>query len=198
MEDSVTDEPFRFEGFSGPNTTAVPDEFFDVLAPLLSEAELRVLLYIIRRTFGFKKGADTISLNQLIHGITTRDGRVLDTGTGMSRQGVMRGLKGLLAKDIIAVNKAVTEDGANQVNLYTLHFREGVVYDVDYGSQRSRPPIVYKVDSQLTVNNKQQNNGYKKYPKKNEAQDDEEQQRRIIASVQKAGGLVRPEDFGGE
>ena len=48
-------EPFHFAGFSTPNTTAVPDDFFDVLAPNLSEAELRVLIYIIRRTFGFKK-----------------------------------------------------------------------------------------------------------------------------------------------
>jgi hypothetical protein len=56
-----------FEGFGAPNTTPVPDVVFDVLAPDLGEAELRVLLYIIRRTFGFKKAADTISLGQMVH-----------------------------------------------------------------------------------------------------------------------------------
>src|SRR6266508_5047024 len=89
---------FQFDGFSAPNGTFVPDDVFDVLMPELSEAELRVLLYVIRRTFGFKKNSDTISINQLIGGIKTRDGRVLDRGTGMSRQGVMRGVKGLLEK----------------------------------------------------------------------------------------------------
>ena len=59
-------EPFRFSGFSSPTYTQVPDEFFDVLAPQLTENELRVLIYIIRRTFGFKKSQDDISLNQLV------------------------------------------------------------------------------------------------------------------------------------
>ena len=57
-----------FAGFSSPNYTQVPDELFDVLLPALSDAELRVLLYIIRRTFGFKRDADAISLSQMVHG----------------------------------------------------------------------------------------------------------------------------------
>lgn len=73
---------FRYEGFSHPNYTPVPDDVFDLIAPQLTEAELRVLLYIVRRTFGFKKDSDAISLNQMIHGIKTRGGRVLDQGTG--------------------------------------------------------------------------------------------------------------------
>ena len=44
--------PAAFEGFSSPNYTQVPDELFDILMPSLTDAELRVLLYIIRRTFG--------------------------------------------------------------------------------------------------------------------------------------------------
>ena len=74
-----------FEGFSSPNYTQVPDEVFDVLAPDLSEAELRVLLYIVRRTFGFKKAADDISLKQLVDGIRTKDGVPLDRGAGYPR-----------------------------------------------------------------------------------------------------------------
>ena len=57
---------FVFGGFDSPNTTQVPDAFFDVVAPELSEAELRVALYIIRRTFGFKKDTDNISLRQMV------------------------------------------------------------------------------------------------------------------------------------
>jgi hypothetical protein len=54
-------KPFR--GFLSPNYTSVPDELFDELLPELSGSELKVLLYIIRRTFGFKRDADTISLS---------------------------------------------------------------------------------------------------------------------------------------
>ena len=61
-----------FQGFSAPNYTQVPDELFDDLMTDLSGAELKVLLYIIRRTFGFKKTEDTISLSQMLNGITTK------------------------------------------------------------------------------------------------------------------------------
>lgn len=133
---------FTYEGFASPNGTIVPDDVFDVLAPRLSEAELRVLLYIVRRTFGFGKNADAISLRQLTDGIVTRDGRILDYGTGMSRKGVIGGIKGLLSKGIITVQKAVAEDGEHEINIYSLRFREGVVTRGNYPGYRSTPPPV--------------------------------------------------------
>src|SRR5215207_9360313 len=68
------DETAPFDGFTRPNYTIVPDELFDRLLHQLSGAELKVLLYIIRRTFGFKKDSDRISLKQMAEGIRTRDG----------------------------------------------------------------------------------------------------------------------------
>lgn len=133
---------FTYEGFTSPNGTIVPDDVFDVLAPRLSEAELRVLLYIVRRTFGFGKNADAISLRQLTDGIVTRDGRVLDHGTGMSRKGVIGGIKGLLSKGIITVQKAVAEGGEHEINVYSLRFREGVVTSGNYPRYRSTLPPV--------------------------------------------------------
>jgi len=133
---------FTYEGFASPNGTIVPDDVFDVLAPRLSEAELRVLLYIVRRTFGFGKNADAISLRQLTDGIVTRDGRILDYGTGMSRKGVIGGIKGLLSKGIITVQKAVAEDGEHEINIYSLRFREGVVTRGNYPGYRSTLPPV--------------------------------------------------------
>lgn len=133
---------FIYEGFASPNGTIVPDDVFDILAPRLSEAELRVLLYIVRRTFGFGKNADAISLRQLTDGIVTRDGRVLDHGTGMSRKGVIGGIKGLLSKGIITVEKAVAEGGEHEINVYSLRFREGVVTRGNYPGYRSTLPPV--------------------------------------------------------
>ncbi len=115
--------PFHFVGFSLPNTTSVPDDFFDVLAPNLSEAELRVLIYILRRTFGFKKESDTISLKQMVEGITTRDGRTLDQGTGMSKPGVTKGVKGLVAKGVILAIRNSSPERGDEPTTYRLHFR---------------------------------------------------------------------------
>ena len=88
----------QFPGFTRPTTTPVPDEVFDILMEQLSHAELRVLLYIIRRTFGFKKDKDDISLSQMVNGIKTKQGKVLDGGTGLARSGVAKAIKGLLEK----------------------------------------------------------------------------------------------------
>lgn len=120
---------FVFEGFRYPRYTQVPDELFDVLMPDLTETELKCLLYVIRRTFGFRKESDAIATKQFIDGIVTRDGRQLDRGTGLSSKGVWSGLKGLEEKSIIEVERRVAPDGDYEINVYRLkfHVNEGGV-----------------------------------------------------------------------
>ena len=148
-----SDQPFTYAGFPSPNGTVVPDDVFDVLMPELTEAELRVLLYVIRRTFGFKKDSDSISLSQMVDGVKTRDGRVLDRGTGMSRRGVMKGCAGLLEKGIVQVERRLSEQGDNEINIYRLRFRSdtGVGNDVPYRREPSAPPVGNDVPPQQTV-----------------------------------------------
>ena len=65
-----SDNPYPdWPGFDAPRYTPVPDDLFDLWLPHLSGAEVKVLLYICRRTFGFKKDADAISLAQITGGI---------------------------------------------------------------------------------------------------------------------------------
>src|SRR5215217_7778210 len=151
---------FRYEGFPSPKGTLLPDDVFDVLMPELSEAELRVLLYVIRRTFGFKKDSDSISLSQMVDGVKTRDGRVLDRGTGMSRRGVMKGCAGLVEKGIIDVDKRLSEQGDNEINIYRLRFRgdegmgdnpfPGVGNVVPYRREQRAPRVGNNVPPQQT------------------------------------------------
>lgn len=112
-----------FDGFSSPNYTQVPDELFDVLMPTLADNELRVLLYIVRRTFGFKRHSDTISLSQMVSGITTREGQVLDAGTGLSKSTVARGLKSLREKGIIVATRNASKERGDQPTTYRLRFK---------------------------------------------------------------------------
>ena len=113
----------KFKGFSRPNTTPTPDEVFDVFMTQLTHAELKVLLYIIRRTFGFKKDTDSISLNQISNGITTKDGRELDRGAVLSKQGAITAVQNLEKKGLIVVGRVKTKDGYNHVNVYKLRFK---------------------------------------------------------------------------
>src|SRR4051812_38798053 len=93
-------QEFKYQGFDGPNYTVVPDGLFDELLPILSGAETKVLLYIVRRTFGFKKDSDSISFNQICNGIKTKDGRQIDRGTGLSTSTAQGAIKGLVEKEI--------------------------------------------------------------------------------------------------
>jgi hypothetical protein len=151
MDDSIPDKPFRYEGFPSPNTTPVPDDVFDVLMPVLSEAELRVLLYVVRRTFGFKKSSDAISASQMVKGITTRDGRVLDRGTGLSKSAVWRGIAGLIDKGVLLKETRESDAGDSDVNIYALRYRGGVVLHEDYPSPRKERRVVQQRDTQETV-----------------------------------------------
>jgi replication protein O len=114
-----------FPGFQFPNTTQIPNELFDTLMPYLSGGELKVLLYICRRTFGFRKDRDSISLTQIAHGITTKAGRVLDQGTGLSKRQVQRALRVLENRKVIEVTRKVDETGLHEINTYRLNVRGG-------------------------------------------------------------------------
>ena len=100
-DDQQTPVGYKFSGFLTPNYTQIPDQVFDELLPILSGNEIKILMYICRRTFGFKKGTDNISLAQMVSGITAKDGTKLDGGTGLSKASVARALKDLEDKDII-------------------------------------------------------------------------------------------------
>ena len=128
-------------GFLKPTTTPTPDEIFDVWLPELSLSELRVLLYIVRRTFGFRKDADAISLSQLTKGITKKNGEILDRGTGLSRPSVFKAVQSLEEKGLIEVRRDLAEDGVNEINIYALRFRQEVGKPFTYGDDGSPPGV---------------------------------------------------------
>ena len=114
----------RFKGFASHNTTPTPDDLFDRFLAVLTGGELKVLLYIVRRTFGFKKRADTISLSQLAEGIKNKNGKQLDRGTGLALMAVKAAVKSLEQRGLITVSRAKEENGYNYVNAYSLRFQE--------------------------------------------------------------------------
>ena len=113
-----------WEGLSDPHTTQFPDVLLDKVMAHVTPAEWKVICYIVRRTWGFKKSDDAISLKQMVEGITRKDGRVLDHGTGLSRSGVKNAIKSLEEKGVVIVNKAQTDDGDSEVNVYSFRKRK--------------------------------------------------------------------------
>src|SRR5262249_19631067 len=99
----------------------IPDVILDSWIAELSGGEFKVLLYIARRTYGFGKERDGISLTQMAQGITRRDGTVLDRGTGLSRASVARALKALEDRGIIVRQTTPSENGREfEENTYSI------------------------------------------------------------------------------
>ena len=131
--------------FEKPNYTQIPNDFFDSVMTELTDSELRVLLVIMRKTFGWSKEIDRISLTQLVE------------LTGLARSGVAIGLYGrkdtngvtsggLIPKGIILVFESP------KGNEYMVHVVDQqpveVVHTVDQTSPRRGLEVVHTVDTQ--------------------------------------------------
>lgn len=115
-----------------PNSTQVPDIILDQWMAELSGAEFKVLLYVARRTYGFGKDADTISLNQLAHGIRRKDGSVVDRGTGLSRSGVKSACVSLIEKGVLIRTGNTAKDGREpEESTYRLNLFAALTDDPD-------------------------------------------------------------------
>jgi hypothetical protein len=109
-----------------PNYTQTPNIFYDSLLSQLGHAEMKCLLYIFRRTFGFHRKSDKISLTQFEKGIEG-----LDSGTGLSRKNIHPALESLAEKGIININK---EGNTNSYSLY--------LDDLEVGTQSNQTRYV--------------------------------------------------------
>jgi hypothetical protein len=151
------DASYHFAGFRSPRYTPTPDELFDeLLAPgVLTEAELRVLLYIVRRTFGFKKDADAISLSQLTDGIIKTDGIRLDWGAGVKRAAASRAVQSLERKGIIHGTRTRSRARGNETTVYSLVMADDpketrVVSQRDQGRLSNAPALESQSNPQET------------------------------------------------
>src|SRR5215216_5971369 len=144
MSNSEHQPSSPFRGFRSPNYTPVPDELFDELLVELSGAELKALLYIVRRTFGFKRDRDNISLSQMLQGIQTRDGRVLDRGVGLSKKTLLLALRSLEDRGIILTERRQSAEKGNEPTAYCLNV-VGSTPDGPALGEESTPPLGEKL-----------------------------------------------------
>ncbi|MGB3346627.1 MAG: replication protein [Candidatus Humimicrobiia bacterium] len=114
---------YKFQGIESPNYTQVPNIFLDELMSELIGSELKVLMYITRRTFGFGKRSDNISLNQIANGIIKKDSTVLDKGTGLSKMQIINAINKLVDKGIIIKVKRASENKGLEATNYSLKFK---------------------------------------------------------------------------
>jgi hypothetical protein len=111
--------------------TSVPNAVFAHLSSF-TESELRVLLVVARHTWGWQKHRDRISLTQF------------QQETGMSRQGVVNGVAGLVKSGWLKAHDVL---GSKEYEIVVdPSQRSGLVNVVDQSGLLSRPVVVNEVD----------------------------------------------------
>lgn len=109
-----------------PNSFQTPNDYVDIYMALLSPAEYKVLIYAVRRIFGFNKRKDAIALSQFTDGIQSRlTGEMLDHGTGLSRPTVISALAELQKYGLIVKLENGTANHAS--NVYELQLDADLV-----------------------------------------------------------------------
>jgi len=113
----------NFAGFEYPKMTDVPDQIFDQFLPAFSGAELKVILYVCRKTFGWKKDNDDISLSQLLYGIKTREAKIVDRGTGLSKPALLKALRSLEKNRLIIRERKSSPEKGNEATNFKLNLK---------------------------------------------------------------------------
>lgn len=130
-----------------PSFTQIPNWLLDDWLPDLTGTELKVLLYVFRRTAGFGKEWDAISINQFLHGISSHSGTYTDRGCGVhSRPHVLEALLSLEQEHgLIQSFKERSPNGGALPTLYS-HLvpirNQGVVPIGNQGGSQTVPRVV--------------------------------------------------------
>ena len=104
-----------FQGFSKPesNFFRLPNEWTDITATISSLAELKLVEYVLKHTWGYSEFdmVKKITTDEFMNGRKKRDGTRIDQGTGLSKPSVIAGLKsavihGLLEEETDERDKA--------------------------------------------------------------------------------------------
>jgi len=123
------DNPTLFEGFSVPegNFYKTPNVWIDICAGINNLAEIKVIQYVLRHTWGFSEYgiAKKISVDEFMHGRCRTDRTRMDAGTGLSHMSVIDGLKRAVAHGYLFC-EVDTSDPARIKKSYGLKMIGGV------------------------------------------------------------------------
>lgn len=97
MSKPTSEDTFKFKGFVWPeeNWHPIPNQWSDITHDVKSLAELKVIEYVLRHTWGYRGQRDKpkrISLNEFSKGRKKAGGGRLDKGIGMSKSSVRHGI----------------------------------------------------------------------------------------------------------
>ena len=138
-----------FSGFDRPesNYFRMPNTWTDITAEIDNIAELKVVEYILRHTWGYQEYGvkKHITIDEFVHGRRRQDGSRMDKGTGLSERAVYDGLRKAVENGLIDEETDDSDRGRIKKS-YSLRMRENVHDDADLKSLKSgvqclHPPL---------------------------------------------------------
>lgn len=127
-----------FQGFRKPeqNWFKLPNEWTDITAEITTLAELKVVEYVLRHTWGWQEYDQLrrITIDEFEHGRKYKDGSRMDKGTGLSKPSIINGLKSAVDRGLLIVEEN-GNDKARMKKYYGLKMLTPDVKNVDRGCQ---------------------------------------------------------------
>ncbi len=131
---SDTPEGKEFAGFPAPtkNFFSLPNEMINIIAHITNLAELKVIIYVIRHTWGFHEYGikKAITTDEFMHGRKRNDDMRMDEGTGLSNRSVIDGLRAAVEHGYLEYELDET-DKARKVKSYALKMQSSQIDEMD-------------------------------------------------------------------
>lgn len=127
--DPNTPATTAFTGFDIPrqNWFKMPNNWTDITAEISSIAELKVVEYVLKHTWGFQEYGmrKRITNDEFMNGRRRKDGTRLDKGTGLSKPSVIAGLKAAVERGLL-IEEIDDSDKARVKKYYSLRMMTGL------------------------------------------------------------------------
>lgn len=122
-------EPFKGFVYPQENYSKLPHMLTESLPEFTSLAELKVVMYILRHTWGYQEFDEgkRISTNEFRHGRKKRGGERIDRGIGMAKKSVIDGLRRAVEHGFIEV-EVDASDGGRVTKYYHLRMQPDIPF----------------------------------------------------------------------
>ena len=121
-----------YAGFSKPeaNFFRLPNEWTDITARITSLAELKLVEYVLKHTWGYSEFdmVKKITTDEFMSGRKKKNGERIDTGTGLSKPSVIEGLNSAVKHGLLEV-EIDDSDKARIKKYYKLKMRTPIEAD---------------------------------------------------------------------
>ena len=127
--------PEIFPGFDQPdrNWSKLPHSFIETLPITNNLAEVKVVLYVLRHTWGFQEyeTGKRITLDEFMHGRKQADGSRMDGGTGLCLNSVKAGVRRAVERGFLVQEPDGRQDSGRASHVYSLRRAPAEVSEPD-------------------------------------------------------------------